>query len=95
MGQSRRNKKRSAVGVAHNLSSRRHVWRLSQAKRTHEQLYDASEYVKNVHVNASYFAMIWIGVGLRIAAEKLEELAAEMLVDDIIEETKNRALNNE
>jgi hypothetical protein len=55
-----------------NLSSRRRAWRLSQAKRTHEQLYDAADYVKNVEVEASSFALMWIGVGLRIAAEKLE-----------------------
>lgn len=74
-----------------NLSSARQTTPTARAlrrsfrsKRTHQQLHDAADWLKRANVDASYFAMIWIGVGLRIAAEKLEELAAEMLVEDII-----------
>ena len=55
-------------------------------KRTHQQLYDASDWLRSVDVDATGFARIWIGVGLQIAASHLEELAAEMLVEDIISE---------
>lgn len=69
-----------------NLSSPRQLWRSMQNKRTHEQLYDASDWLRSTDVGASGFAKLWIGVGLQIAANKLEELAAEMLVEDIINE---------
>jgi hypothetical protein len=69
-----------------NLSSvtARQLRQSFRAKRTHQQLYDASDWLRSVEVDATGFARIWIGVGLQIAASHLEELAAEMLVEDII-----------
>lgn len=74
-----------------NLSSparvQRQRWRTSQRQRAHKTLYDASDYIKTgvvVDIDASHFAKMWIGVGLQIAAEVIEQMANELLVEDIV-----------
>jgi hypothetical protein len=47
-----------------------------------------SDELKQTKVDASGFALMWIGVGLQIAASIVDEMAAEMLCEDIVNETK-------
>lgn len=71
-----------------NLSSsaqRRRSWRSSQRKRTHQCLYDAADELRQTKVDATGFALIWVSVGLQIAASIIDEMAAEILCEDIIE----------
>jgi hypothetical protein len=42
--------------------------------------------LRDVDVDATGMAKVWIGVGLQIAATILEAMAAECLVEDIINE---------
>ena len=64
----------------------RQRWRTSQRQRTHKALYDASDYIRTgvvVELDASYYAKFWVGVGLNIAAQVIEEMANEFLCEDI------------
>jgi hypothetical protein len=79
--------RQSIINAPRNATSARDLrrsWRRNELQRTHQQLHNAADWITDADVDASPFAKIWIGVGLRIAASMLEELAAEMLVEDII-----------
>jgi hypothetical protein len=79
---------------ANNLSSsaqRRRSWRINQQRRVHDCLYDLSDELKQTKVDASGFALMWIGVGLQIAASIVDEMAAEMLCEDIVNESSSTA----
>lgn len=75
-----------------SASERRQAWRRKQSQRTHEQLYDASDELRELSIDASGFARMWIGVGLQIAAKHLEELANAILVEDILADDKGDAI---
>jgi hypothetical protein len=76
--------KTSDKPIYHRRMSAAQLRRRWRNKRTHQQLYDASDWLRSVEVDATGFARVWIGVGLQIAASHLEELANEILVEDII-----------
>jgi hypothetical protein len=68
-----------------NASHQRKSWR-SRRKRVHQCLYDVADEIRETKVDASGFALLWIGVGLQIAGSIIEEMANEMLVEDIVNE---------
>jgi hypothetical protein len=72
---------------ASKARQQRQAFRLSNNKRVHEQLYGVSDELRQLDVDASGFARIWIGVGLQIAASILETCANRCLVEDIIKES--------
>jgi hypothetical protein len=74
---------------ASRARQQRQAFRLSNNKRVHQQLYDVSDELRQLDVDASGFARIWIGVGLQIAASILETCANRCLVEDILEGNSN------
>jgi hypothetical protein len=69
-----------------NLSStqRRQQWRKLRQQRTHKALHDAADEIRSTPIDASFQARLWIGTGLQIAATIIDEIAAEMLCEDIV-----------
>jgi uncharacterized protein YciU (UPF0263 family) len=82
----------SSASEPDNLSSlayTRRSRRINQRQRAHKHLYDAADHIRvgvDVEIDASHFAKLWIGVGLQIAADVIEEMANELLVEDIVRE---------